>query len=56
MFFALLAQVVSLLLGLVTLSCRSPREKDLEILLLRHQLATLQRTQPRPARPCRYGI
>jgi transposase InsO family protein len=49
MFFALLAQIVSFLLDLVTLPWRSRRDKDLEILLLRHQLAILQRTQPRPA-------
>jgi hypothetical protein len=52
MFFALLAQVVSFLLDL--LPWRSPREKDLEILLLRHQPAILQRRQLRPARPTRW--
>jgi hypothetical protein len=54
MFFALLAQVLTFLLDLLALPWRSPREKDLEILLLRHQLAILQRTQPRPARPTRW--
>jgi transposase InsO family protein len=54
MFFALLAQVVSFLLDLFALPWRSPREKDLDILLLRHQLAILQRTQPRPPRPTRW--
>jgi transposase InsO family protein len=54
MFFALLAQVVSFLLDLFALPWRSPREKDLEILLLRHQLAILHRRQPRLARPTRW--
>src|SRR5512146_498530 len=54
MYFALLAQVISFLLDLLALPLRSPREKDLEILLLRHQLAILQRTQPRPTRPTRW--
>ena len=53
MFFAVLAQVVSFLLDLLALPWRSSREKELEILLLRHQLAILQRSQPRPARPTR---
>jgi hypothetical protein len=53
MFFALFAQVLTFLLDLLVLPWRSSREKDLEILLLRHQLAILQRTQSRPARPTR---
>jgi hypothetical protein len=53
MFFALLAELVSFLLDLLALACRASREKDLEILLLRHQLAILQRTRPRPVRPTR---
>jgi hypothetical protein len=54
MFFSVLAQVVSFLLALVALPCRSCRDKDLEILVLRHQLAILRRTQPRPVRPTRW--
>jgi hypothetical protein len=54
MFFALLAQIISFLLTVVALPCRSNREKDLEILLLRHQLALLQRNQTRPVRPTRW--
>jgi hypothetical protein len=50
MFFALIAQLVSFLLALVALRCRADPDKDLEILLLRHQPAILQRTQPRPVR------
>ena len=44
MFFALLTQVVSFLLNVLALHWRSLREKNLEILLLHHQLAILQRT------------
>jgi hypothetical protein len=54
MFFAVLAQVISFLLAVVALPARSDRDKDLEILLLRHQLAILQRTQSRPARLTRW--
>ena len=54
MFFALLAQIVSFLLDVVGLPCRSDHERDLDLLLLRQQLAILQRTQPRPARPSRW--
>jgi hypothetical protein len=54
MFFALLAQVLTFLLDLLALPWRSSREQDLEILLLRHQLAILQRTQPRPPRLTRW--
>jgi hypothetical protein len=34
MFFALVAQIVSFLLGVLALPCRSAQDKDLEILLL----------------------
>ena len=40
--------VLRQLLQLVVLLGRSPRSKELEILLLRHQLAILRREQPRP--------
>jgi transposase InsO family protein len=54
MVFALVAQAVSFLLAVLALPCRSDRTKDLQILLLRQQVAILQRTQPRPARPTRW--
>ena len=36
------------LLKLVVLRCRSEREKEIEILLLRHQLRVLERQVARP--------
>jgi hypothetical protein len=54
MFFALLAQISSLLLAVVALPFRSDPVKDLEILALRHQVAILQRTQPRRVQPTRW--
>ncbi len=38
-----------LILGLIGLAVRSGRSKDLEIVVLRHQLAVLRRQNPRPA-------
>lgn len=48
MTFAVFARLFSLFLDLLGLLARSEREKDVEILLLRHQLRILQRTQARP--------
>lgn len=50
MIFALLAQLFSVLLDLLSLLVRSHREKDLEIVLLRQQIRLLQRTRARPPR------
>lgn len=46
MLYHLIAQLISLLLDLFTTSFRSEQQKDLEILLLRHQLRILQRRHP----------
>ena len=50
MIFSVLAQLVELLLDLGRLRMRTDQSKDIEILLLRRQLATLRRTQARPPR------
>src|SRR5579859_2387092 len=54
MVFAALARLLAVLIDLVTTVWRSDREKDLEILLLRRQLAILQRAQARPPRLSRW--
>ncbi len=54
MLFYVLAALLSWLVDLATLRLRSDRSKDLEILLLRHQLAVLRRAQSRPVRPTRW--
>jgi transposase InsO family protein len=54
MVFFVLATLLSWLVDLGTLRFQSAREKDLEILLLRRQLAILQRTQPQPPRLTRW--
>jgi len=54
MFFSAFAQLLALLMDLMTTAWRSDREKDLEILLLRRQLAILMRGQSRPPRLSRW--
>ena len=44
----LIYQIFSKLLGWIVLRTRSDTTKDIEILVLRHQLAVLQRRTPRP--------
>src|SRR4051812_31255544 len=44
----LIYQMFSTLLGWIVLRTRSDGTKDIEILVLRHQLAVLQRRTPRP--------
>src|SRR5689334_19106630 len=46
MIYLLIAWLISLFLDLFTVSRRSERHKDLQILLLRQQLRILQRQQP----------
>ncbi len=46
MIYLLISQLLSLLLDLFTVSRRSERHKDMQILLLRHQLRILQRQHP----------
>jgi hypothetical protein len=54
MVFFVLATLLSWLFDLGTLRLQSDRDKELEILLPRRQLAILQRTQPRPPRLTRW--
>jgi transposase InsO family protein len=54
MVFFVLAALLSWLIDLGTLRVQSDRDKELEILLLRRQLAILQRSQTRPVRPTRW--
>ena len=44
----LIYQMFTKLLGWIVLHTRSDTTKDIEILVLRHQLAVLQRRTPRP--------
>jgi transposase InsO family protein len=46
--FRLLYLIFSRLLGLLTLLSRASSSKDVEILILRHEVAVLRRTNPRP--------
>src|SRR5919199_1286415 len=48
MVWCVLAQVFALLVDLLAMGRRSADEKDLEIVLLRHELRLLQRRQPAP--------
>jgi hypothetical protein len=49
----ILAQVLSILITIVRIGRVSEQEKDLEILILRQQLAILQRKQEKPVKPNR---
>jgi hypothetical protein len=53
MIYCLLASLLARLLDLATLTRCDPRERELEILLLRHQFRILQRAQARRVRPSR---
>jgi transposase InsO family protein len=54
MIYRVLAYLLSLLLDLATLARRDAHEQELEILLLRHQLRILHRTQAHRVRPSRW--
>src|SRR5215210_927749 len=54
MVWFLLRHLVMFLVDLVTVTRRGDRDKDLEILLLRHQLRLVQRERPRPPRLSRW--
>jgi hypothetical protein len=49
----IIAHIFSTLIKLISISRKSDQEKDLEILILRHQLAILERKLDKPARPTR---
>ena len=50
MIWFILTQIVSVLIAIVSLGRLSEREKDLEILVLRQQLAIMKRKQSQPVR------
>ena len=54
MLCSMVASVLSLLFDLASSTRKSDQAKDLEILLLRHQLRISQRTPPHPQRPSRW--
>ena len=51
MLWCVLAHFVAFLVDLATAARPTDRDKDLEIVLLRHQVRLLQRRHPRPPRP-----
>jgi hypothetical protein len=53
MFWFTVAHIFSSLIGLIRISRLSESDKDLEILILRHQLAVLKRKQKGPFKPNR---
>src|SRR5215210_923492 len=54
MLWFLLLHLVTFLVDLVTVTRHTDRDKDVEILLLRHQLRLVQRERPRPPRLSRW--
>lgn len=50
MFYFVIAQLLAFLLDLFSVNHRTDQQKDLEILILRHQLRMLQRHHPTPSR------
>ena len=54
MVWFVLLHLVMFLVDLVTVTRRTDRVKEVEILLLRHQLRLLQRERPRPPRLIRF--
>ncbi len=54
MVWFVLLHLVMFLVDLVTVTRRTDRDKDVEILLLRHQLPLLQRERPQPPRLSRW--
>ena len=48
MFWFVLAHLAKFLVDLVTVGRRTDRDKDLQILLLQHQVRLLQRQRPQP--------
>src|SRR5215211_2407703 len=54
MVWCVLAHVFAILVDLIAMGRRSADEKDLEIVLLRHELRLLQRRQPAPPRLARW--
>ena len=49
----IIAHIFSTLVGLIGIGRLSEQEKDLEILILRHQLAILERKLKKPVKPTR---
>jgi len=53
MFWLLIGHIFSTLISLIRISRLSENDKDLEIIILRHQLDLMVRKQSRPTRPNR---